>query len=75
MYNSFIKRLSYNTNRLIKSLSGLLQKFSCMPLIQEDPNSIIEMNCDLEGGSEDKCKMIIPGFMDHDSKQASKINI
>jgi hypothetical protein len=71
----------YRTNNIIKSLSGLLQKIPSgllqkipyMNFFENNPNSIIETECDLEcdiGCDLEKCEMIIPGYMEHDPKKA-----
>uniref|UniRef100_A0A6C0AR81 Uncharacterized protein n=1 Tax=viral metagenome TaxID=1070528 RepID=A0A6C0AR81_9ZZZZ len=59
------------TQRIIKSLSGLLQR---IPYINNrvlgNPISVIEMDksdCDMNSQSC-KIKMIVPGYMEHDPK-------
>ena len=73
LYKNILKRFTHNTNRMIKSLSGLLQQLSFIP-IQDNPNSIIDVDCGLEDDCEinTKCQMIIPGYMEHDSKLAAQ---
>jgi hypothetical protein len=71
LFIPFINRFLYKSNRMIKSLSGLLQNIIYRP---KEPNSIIEMDCHISLDSDDieKCKMIIPGYMDYEfSKEKS----
>ena len=57
---NIINKFSYRSKKMIKSLSGLLQK---IPFIKnkfaENPNSIIESNLE---------DFIIPGYMEHEAK-------
>jgi len=63
LFKPFIINISYKTNGLIKSLSGLLEKIPYIKVQDTNPVSIIESQCDLE-----KCEYIIPGYMEHDPK-------
>lgn len=59
----FIINISYKTNGLIKSLSGIIEKIPYIKIQNTNPVSIIDTTCDLE-----KCELIIPGYMEHDPK-------
>jgi hypothetical protein len=73
-FKPFIINISYKTNRIIKSLSGILKKLSFLKFEDNNPNSIIEMNCDTDceiGYDLEKCETIIPGYMEHEPKRES----
>lgn len=50
---------SYKSKSLVKTLSGILEKFGYIHPPVEHPNSIIEI---------DREQFIIPGYMEHDPK-------
>ena len=51
--------LSFKSKSLIKTLSGILEKYIYISQPVENPNSIIEIDTE---------QYIIPGYMDHDPK-------
>jgi len=63
------------SERIIKSISGLLEHIPCMNNTHLDnPVSIIEMekpDCDVNTESC-KIKMIVPGYMEHDPKSEAE---